>query len=126
MKRTWIVVLAAALAIPTMALADSPKPDPISAWCGGSYGAGGTSFGEFVSVQGKVQVAGESSGVKEQSVSVPTKPQYPAALVSFEGRKAVFDTGNADKDGKAIKQELNVQYVPTRDLSGETQGAGND
>ena len=31
-----------------------------------------------------------------------------------------------DKDGKAIKQELNVQYVPTRDLSGETQGAGND
>ena len=125
MKWTWILVPMAVLGIPAMALADGPTPEPNVAWCGGSYGVGGTNFGDCVSVDTKVQVAGESSGVM-QSVSVPTKPEYPATMVTFEGDKALFDTGNVDKDGKAIKQELNVKYVPTRDLSGEFQGAGGD
>jgi hypothetical protein len=121
MKWTWILVPMAALGIPAMALADGPTPEPTAAWCGGSYGVGGTNFGGCVSVDTNVQVAGESSGVK-QSVSVPTTPEYPATMVSFEGGKAMFDTGNVDKDGQAIKQELNLMYVPTADLSQEIQG----
>ena len=121
MKWTWILVPMAVLGIPAMALADGPTPEPTAAWCGGSYGVGGTNFGDCVSVDTKVQVAGESSGVM-QSVSVPTKPEYPATMVSFAGGKAMFDTGNVDKDGQAIKQELNLMYVPTADLSQEIQG----
>jgi hypothetical protein len=114
MKRAWIAVLVAVLAIPTMAAAQGPSADPISAWCGGSYGAAGTSFGQCVSVQTAAQVAGESSGINEQGVSVPTQPEYPATQVSFEGGKAFFD-------GK----ELNLSYVKGRDLSGEFQSPGS-
>jgi hypothetical protein len=85
MKRTWILALAAALAIPTVALADSPKPEPIPAWCGGSYGSDGSNFGECVGVEQKVQVAGQASGLQEQTVRVPTRPASPSAMVDRVG-----------------------------------------
>lgn len=117
MKRMWIAVLVSVLAIPTIAGAQAPSADPTSAWCGGSYGAAGTSFGQCVSVEATTQVAGESSGIQGQRVSVPTQPEYPATMVSFEGDKAYFNSGNDRK-------ELNLSYVKSRDLSGEFQGAG--
>ncbi len=125
MKRTWILALAAALAIPTAALADSPKPEPVPAWCGGSYGGDGTNFGECVSIEQKVQVAGQSSGIQEQTVSVPTKPEYPSTMVSFQDDRAVLDTGSVDKDGKAVTQELSLTYARSQDRAGELQGAGD-
>jgi len=119
MRHARIAVLVTVLAIPAMAAAQGPSADPTSAWCGGSYGAGGTSFGQCVNVETSTQVAGEGSGVKAQAVSVPTKPEYPATQVSFEGGKAYFDSG-------AGKKELNLNYVKGRDLSGEIQSPGGD
>jgi hypothetical protein len=119
MKHAWIAVLVAVLAIPTMATAQAPTADPVPAWCGGSYGAAGTSFGQCVSVEGTTQVAGEGSGIKEQKVSVPTQPEYPSTKVSFEGDKAFFDSGDS-------KKELNLSYVQGRDLSGEMQSPGGE
>lgn len=120
MKHAWIAVLAVlvtVLAIPTMATAQGPSADPISAWCGGSYGAAGTSFGQCVDIETTAQVAGASSGIKAQGVSVPTKPEYPATQVSLEGGKAFFDDG-------AGKKELNLNYVKGNDLSEEFQSPG--
>jgi len=119
MKHAWIAVLVTVLAIPAMAAAQGPSADPISAWCGGSYGAAGTSFGQCVNTETTTQVAGEGSGIKAQAVSVPTKPEYPATQVSFEGGKAFFDDG-------AGKKELNLNYVKVSDLSGEFQGPGGE
>ena len=76
-----------------------------------------TSFGQCVNVETTAQVAGESSGIKAQGVSVPTKPEYPATQVSLEGGKAFFDDG-------AGKKELNLNYVKGNDLSGEFQSPG--
>lgn len=117
MRHAWIAVLVTVLAIPTMAAAQGPSADPTSAWCGGSYGAAGTSFGQCMNVETTTQVAGEGSGIKAQGVSVPTKPEYPATQVSFEGGKAFFDGG-------AGKKELNLNYVKGSDLSGEFQSPG--
>lgn len=117
MRHARIAVLVTVLAIPTGAAAQGVSADATSAWCGGSYGAAGTSFGQCVNVDTTAQVAGESSGVKAQGVSVPTKPEYPATQVSFEGSKAYFDGG-------AGKKELNLNYVKGVDLSGEFQSPG--
>jgi hypothetical protein len=116
MKYAWIAVLGTVLAIPTMAAAQGPSPDPISAWCGGSYGAAGTSFGQCMDVVTTTQVAGEGSGVKAQTASVPTQPEYLSTQVSFEGGKAFYE-------GPDGKKELNLNYVKGRDLAGEVQGA---
>ncbi len=119
MRHARIAVLVTVLAIPAMAAAQGPSADPTSAWCGGSYGAAGTTFGQCVNVETSAQVAGEGSGVKAQGVSVPTKPEYPASQVTFEGGKAYFDNGTG-------KKQLNLNYVQGRDLAGEHQSPGGD
>ena len=107
MRQTGVVavLVAVALVIPAMAFAQTT---PIGAWCGGSYGAEGTNFGECVQGQGGAQVAGQASGIT--GLSGPTAPQYPASEVTFEGGKAFFN-----------KQELHLNYVPSPDRSREIQ-----
>ncbi len=125
MKRTWVVMLVAvASVIPTMALAEGPEP--IAAWCGGSYGAEGTNFGECVRVEVKGRVAGASTGTRDQMVLAPTYPEYPSSSVVIEGSKAVFHTGKVDRDGKSIAKELYLRYVAAPDRSGDLQAPGND
>jgi hypothetical protein len=104
MKRTWIAVVMIALAVPATAVAQGP----VAAWCGGSYGADGTNFGECVTVEREVQVAGQGSGVKRETVNVQTRPEYPATMVTFENGAASFV--GEDRDGRPIKQELRMKW----------------
>jgi hypothetical protein len=104
------VVVVVALALPALAFAQAA---PIGAWCGGSYGAEGTNFGECVQGQGGAQVAGEASGIS--GLSGPTVPQYPASEVTFEDGKALFN-----------KQELNLNWTISPDRSREIQQPGSD
>lgn len=122
MKRTWVVALVAvASVIPTMALAEGPEP--IAAWCGGSYGAEGTNFGECVRVEARGRVAGTGTGIGEQLA--PTYPEYPSSAVMIDGNKAVYHTGKVDRDGKAITKELYLRYVAVPDRSDELQAPGD-
>jgi hypothetical protein len=114
MKRIGAVAvfLAAAAVVPAMAFAQGA----VGAWCGGSYGAGGTSFGQCVDVQAGAVVAGQASGISERTAS--TVPEYPANEVTFNSGKAFFRN-----------QELNLNYVPSADRSREIQagdGGGTD
>lgn len=120
MKRAWMVVLVVALAVPAAAVAQ----EPVAAWCGGSYGANGTNFGECVKVDREVQVAGQGSGLKQQILSIPTQPEYPASMVTFEDGRAFFIA--ADRDGRPVKQELYYRWGAAPDRSGEFQSPGND
>ncbi len=91
MKRAWIAVLMVALAVPATALAQEPQ----TAWCGGSHGPQGTNFGECVSVERDVNVAGQGSGLTRQKVRVPTKPENPSALVDRSRQiESPGDSGN--------------------------------
>jgi hypothetical protein len=103
MKWTAVVAVFAvvALVIPAMAFAQAA---PTGAWCGGSYGAEGTNFGQCMAAQTGAQVAGQASGIQAQSGS--TEPQYPAGQVTFEGGQAFFN-----------KQPLSLSYKPARDRS---------
>lgn len=122
MKRTWVAILVAvALVIPAIAVAE----EPVAAWCGGSYGAAGTNFGECVKVEVKARVAGATGGMREQTVSVPTFPEYPASMITFERGRAIYDTGNVDKDGKAIKKELNFKHAAAPDRFNEVEAPGD-
>ncbi|MGH7325733.1 MAG: hypothetical protein ACREJ9_13975 [Candidatus Rokuibacteriota bacterium] len=123
MKRTCVAVLVAvALVIPAIAFAE----EPVAAWCGGSYGAAGTNFGECVKVEAKARVAGATGGMREQTVSVPTFPEYPATMVTFERGRVIYDTGNVDKDGRAIKKELNLKFIAAPERFGEVEAPGTD
>jgi hypothetical protein len=109
MKWTAVVTAAViALAIPAMAFAQAPP----SAWCGGSYGAGGTNFGPCPEAQVGAQVAGEASGV--QGKTMVTQPQYPATEVTFEGGKAYFN-----------KQQLQLNFQPSVYQFDEVQSPGD-
>ena len=103
-----IAVVLVALAIPAMVFAQ----DAPGAWCGGSYGAEGTSFAPCQAAQAGAQVAGQASGIQSQSVA--TQPQYPANQVMFQNGKAYFQ-----------KQELNLNFKPSADRLNETQGLGD-
>lgn len=113
MMRVFIAVLVAVLAIPVMAAAQTPS-GAVGAWCGGSYGAAGTSFGQCVNVEGSAQVAGEASGVRGSVMT--SEPEYPASKVSFDGDKAFYGDD---------KQPLHLNWVKGRDLSGELQSPGD-
>lgn len=147
MKRTWVAVLVAvALVVPAIAVAEDqddlvrPRGSavglvapttavaeaPVAAWCGGSYGAAGTNFGECVRVEGKARVAGATGGMREQTVSVPTFPEYPATMVTFERGRVIYYTGNVDKDGKAITKELNLRFIAAPERFGEVEAPGTD
>ena len=110
MRWTGVVATLAvfALIIPSIAFAQAA---PIGAWCGGSYGAEGTTCGPCVGVQSEVQTAGQASGIQPQIVR--TEPQYPAGRVTFENGQAIFNT-----------QPLNLNYSPARDRSSEVQSGG--
>jgi len=105
MKRVWIAVLMVMLAVPATAFAQAP----VAAWCGGSYGAQGTNYGECVLIERDAQVAGSGSGVKPQVVKVQTAPEYPSSMVTFENGRAYFTT--TDATGKDIKRELNLPWA---------------
>ncbi len=127
MKRTWMVVfIAALLAVPAVAAAQDSTAEPVAAWCGGSYGAAGTNFGQCVPIESKTRVAGAGGGIREQTVMVPTTPEYPATAVAFEGTRVVFDTGNVDRDGRPIKREITLRWEPTPVQEVELQAPGNE
>jgi hypothetical protein len=118
MKRPWIVVLVASLAAPAIALAQ----EPVGAWCGGSYGAHGTNFAECAAIERQVQVAGQGSGLTQQTVQIPTRPEYPAMLVTFEDGQAFVEV---ERDGKVTKQRLDLNWAAAPDRSHEFQSGGD-
>jgi hypothetical protein len=74
MKRAWMAgFLMVTVVAPALAFAQAP----VGAWCGGSYGSEGTNFGECVSVESTIQVAGQGSGL--QPAKVPTRPEQPSS-----------------------------------------------
>jgi hypothetical protein len=96
-------LLAVAAVVPTtVAWGAGPEGTPIGAWCGGSYGAASTNFGECVSFEAKTRVAGESTGITQQGGRLTTAPEYPATEVTFQNGKAIFN-----------KKELNLNYTAT-------------
>ena len=102
--RGALVMVAALLAVvpATAVWAADPEGTSVGAWCGGSYGAAGTNFGECVSIEGKARVAGESTGISQQGGRLSTAPEYPATEVTFQNGKAIFN-----------KKELNLNYTAT-------------
>jgi hypothetical protein len=69
MKR-MIAVLMFALALPAPAFAQAPAPG----WCGGAHGPEGTNFGACLT-EHDVQVAGQASGIKRQTVKAPDRSE---------------------------------------------------
>ena len=115
MKRAWIAVLVAVMALPAVAIAQDGAP----AWCGGSYGARGTNFGECLTTDRDVQLAGQGSGVR-RGMSVETRPEFPAAMVSFEdGRPMFVDSVSG------VKRPLNLNWAPGPDYSRTIESGGN-
>ena len=92
MKRAWIAGLMVVLAVPATAIAQ----EAVGAWCGGSYGPQGTNFGECVSIERDARVAGQTSGLTNQKVRVPTKPENPPSLVD---RSRDVESGGASGPG---------------------------
>ena len=109
MRWTGVVAIAiAALAIPAMVFAQ----DTPGAWCAGSYGTEGTNFGPCPLTQTGAQIAGQASGIQNQSVG--TQPQFPANQVTFQNGRAYFQS-----------QELNLNFKPSADRLNEVQAPGD-
>jgi hypothetical protein len=62
MKRVWIAVFVAVLAVPALAAAQDHM-----GWCAGATNAQGTNFGTCPNAGRDIQVAGQASGVRRQS-----------------------------------------------------------
>jgi hypothetical protein len=62
MKRAWIAVFVAVLAVPALAAAQDHM-----GWCAGATNAQGTNFGTCPNAGRDVQVAGQASGIRRQS-----------------------------------------------------------
>ena len=62
MKRVWIAVLVAALAMPAAAVAQDHM-----GWCAGATNVQGTNFGTCPNAGRDVQVAGQASGIRRQA-----------------------------------------------------------
>jgi len=109
MRWTGVAAVAiAALAIPAMVFAQ----DAPAAWCGGSYGAEGTNFAPCPITQTGAQIAGQASGMKNQSIG--TQPQYPASQVNLQNGRPYFQN-----------QELNLNFKPSADRLNEIQSPGD-
>jgi hypothetical protein len=75
MKRAWIVMLVAVLALPAAAVAQD------SAWCGGTHSEkDGTNFTTCMSSDRDIQVAGRASGLRRQDASAPSFVDYSATV----------------------------------------------
>lgn len=116
MKRAWIAGLVVVLALPAVAAAQ----DGVAAWCGGSYGARGTNFGECVTTDRDVQLAGQGSGFKP-GMTLQTRPEYPSAMVTFEDGKATFVDS-----ASGVKQPLNLSWGQIPDYASAIQSPGGD
>ena len=66
MKRVWIAVFVAALAVPALAAAQDRM-----AWCAGATNAQGTNFGTCPNAGRDIQVAGQASGIRRQTPNMP-------------------------------------------------------
>ena len=62
MKRVWIAVFVAVLAVPALAAAQDHM-----GWCAGATNAQGTNFGTCPNAGRDVQVAGQASGIRRQT-----------------------------------------------------------
>lgn len=119
-----------AIATPAVAQVQVEAVKPLPAWCGGSYSiTGGLEPNDYVAALKAGQTA-TSSGtnfgvcvdiVREvrsldgtvNAVSIPTYPTSPASQVSVEADgRVLFRTGEVDKDGKAIVEELKLPEIP--------------
>ena len=67
MKRVWIAVFVAALAVPALAAAQDRMGQDRMGWCAGATNAQGTNFGTCPNAGRDVQVAGQASGIRRQS-----------------------------------------------------------
>jgi hypothetical protein len=102
---------------------------PEGAWCAGSFSLtggltdqqyieavkGGTSVPEGTNFGPCIDIVKEVRGLdgKMQTVSIPTYPETPALLVSFEADgRILFRSGEVDKDGKPIVKELKRPEIP--------------
>jgi hypothetical protein len=120
-----------ALVMATIAVAQvQVEPaSPLPAWCGGSYSITGgleaqqyadamkaeqllPSGTNFVVCDGVVKQVRAFDG-KLREVNIPTYPAVPASQVVFEGDGRVLHyTGETDKDGKPIVQQLKLPAIP--------------
>jgi hypothetical protein len=66
MKRVWIAVFVAVLAVPALAAAQDRMGDHMG-WCAGASNAQGTNFGTCPNAGRDVQVAGQASGIRRQT-----------------------------------------------------------
>ena len=74
MKRAWIAVLVAVLALPAAAVAQD------SAWCGGAHSEkDGTNFTTCMSSDRDIQLAGRASGLR-RDMPAPSFVDYSATL----------------------------------------------
>ena len=90
MKRALIAAVVVALAVPAAAFAQ----EAVGAWCGGSHGSQGTNFGQCINVDRNARVAGQTSGLTHETMSVPTKPENPSPLV--DRSREVQSPGGSD------------------------------
>ena len=75
MKRAWIAVLVAVLALPAAAVAQD------GSWCGGAHSEkDGTNFTTCMNADRDVQLAGRASGLRRQDMPAPSFVDYSATL----------------------------------------------